>query len=254
MIANLSENFKWYYDNGYITARDGNCAVRAPSRMMRRVQGKNVYEWVENKDWYYVTMSGDAKNRMHDSLSAILVDNTGRNIDDRLGYGPGHRKTSIETGAHIAALSQSGKYASVHVHSPNTVALAALFEPHGGFRPQSHDLIHVLNTKWPELFRYTRVGHMVPFLTPGSSLLHDSIVSSLGRWEDEPIVNPDDPNDVIGLKEVKKWNDICIMQRHGVLAIGDSLDQCMEHIVRLEHISTILLKIITASGNLESIL
>lgn len=215
--------FKWFYDKGYITNRDGNAAFRI-------------------KGGYVVTASGVDKADLQ-ANDFIAVYENGLVGKSAAGMQvPG--KPSIETAAHLAALNQSGKNASIHVHSPNTVALAALFEPFGGFKPQSHNLIEVLNTKWPELFRYTKVGHIVHFLEPGSKKLHDSIISSLGKWVWDPNKN----------EEVKDFNDICIMQRHGVLAIGNTLAEAKEHIVRLEHISTILLKIVTASGNLESIL
>lgn len=222
----ICTDFKWYYDHGYITARDGNAAYRTPTG-------------------YTVTKSGSRKQEL-DGSDFVEVDINGDPVERG-------QKPSIETKAHVAALGQSGKNFSVHVHSPNTVALAALFENLIGFAPRSDHLVEVLNTKWPELFRYTKIGYIVPFLPPGSRKLHQSIVGSLGYWDNEMITNPDDP-DLTELAEVKKWNNICIMQRHGVLAIGDSMEECMEHIVRLEHVSTILLKIITASGRLDSIL
>lgn len=234
-IERVMEHFKWYYKNGYITARDGN------AMFMGTTHG-------------FVTASGTEKHKLKHDDFAMISARTWKPINDAV-Y---NKKPSIETGAHIEALKQSGRGCSVHVHSPNTVALAALYEPFGGFRPQSSHLIEVLNTKWPELFRYTKVGHMVHFLEPGSKKLHDSITNSLGYWKDMPVYSQQTlngpPPEMIGVEQAKKWNDICIMQRHGVLAIGDTLEECMEHIVRLEHISTILLKIVTASGNLESIL
>lgn len=240
------QHFEWYYEKGYITARDGNCM------------------WVDdNYSLYWVTGTGTEKQKLKWG-DFVTIDKSGNVMERPNQFDTPTKRTynhkpSIETGAHFAALKESGKRASVHVHSPNTVALAALFEDRGGFKPQSHNLVEVLNTKWPELFRYTKVGYIVPFLEPGSKKLHDCIVGSLGYWVDEAIyseqtLNSTNGPEIIGLEEVKKWKDICIMQRHGVLAIGDTLDECMEHITRLEHISTILLKIITASGSLESIL
>lgn len=228
--SQIIKDFKWYYDNGYITSRDGNACVR-------------------EKTHFQVTASGTIKNDLQWNDFSFVDLNGNWVMDEKYSKRP-----SIETGAHVAALSASGKKASVHVHSPNTVALAALFDDSSKilFNPRSRHLIEVLNTKWPELFRYTKVGHMVSFLEPGSKKLHDSIQSSLGYWTDE--ITGTEEEDNIELIEVKKYNDIVILQRHGVLAIGDSLQECMEHIVRLEHISNILLKIITASDSLESIL
>lgn len=223
----ISDHFKWYYVNGYITARDGNAAVRTDKG-------------------YLVTASGTRKHDLQYE-NFVVVDDDRKVLESR-----NESKPSIETGAHIAVLRSSKKNASVHVHSPNTVALAALFEPFGGFKPQCHNLVRVLNERWPELFRWTRIGCVVPYLDPGSNKLHDCIVHSLTYWDNK--VEFDEEGEPITFDEVKLFNNIVIMQRHGVLAIGDSMDECMEHIVRLEHISTILLKIITASGSLESIL
>lgn len=210
-----TEDFKWYYEKGYITARDGNCM------------------W-KDKDVYWVTGSGTEKQNLKwadfavlDLLGNVKVRTSPADTPERQVF---NNKPSIETGAHFAALSESGKAASVHVHSPNTVALAALFEytDQRGFDESL--LVKILNNNWPELFRYTKVGYIVPFLEPGSQDLHAHIAQSM------------------------RIGKICIMQRHGVFAIGDTLKECMEHIVRLEHISTILLKIVTASGKLESII
>lgn len=220
------DHFKWYYKKGYITARDGNAA----------------YRWDGNQ--YMVTASGTVKNELKTGDFCLV---------DAKGLLTG-KKPSIETGAHVAALNSSKKNASVHVHSPNTVALAALFEhnPHKRFKPTERDLVDVLNKNWPELFRYTSVGYIVPFLNPGSQKLHDVVESALSYWGEEFIYDKDgEPEQIL---DVKKYHDIVIMQRHGVLATGKDLDECMEHIVRLEHISGILLKIVTASGSTESIL
>ena len=224
----IIKDFQWYYNNGYITSRDGNACY---------VSG----------DGFVVTASGAKKNDMEED-DFIFVSSDG--ISAR-----SDKKVSIETGAHIAALKSSGKKASVHVHSPNTVALAALFEEKSErrFGPNTTNLVDMLNSNWPELFRHTRVGSVVRFLDPGSKMLHGSIEASLGYWEDEIIGTEDADN--LELINVKKFNDIVIMQRHGVLATGNNVDECMEHIVRTEHVCSILLKIVTASGGkLEAIL
>lgn len=229
-LEKICKQFKWFYKNGYITSRDGNACVAA---------GEN----------FIVTASGVAKHKMVPSHTDFVnVDKDGNPFHKDL-------KPSIETGAHMAALKLSGRKASIHVHSPNTVALAALFEKGivSRAQPTTSDLVTVLNTKWPELFRYTKVGYVVPFLLPGSAKLHESIVDSLTYWDDV-VVGYDEEGEPNAIEEKRLFKDIVIMQHHGVLAIGNDLDECMDHIVRLEHISTILLKIITASGSLESIL
>lgn len=215
------DQFKWFFKHQYITHRDGNAAYKT-------------------EGGYAVTASGIKKNDI--KRSDFLLVNSNLNVLESYD----NKKPSIESGAHITLLENSGKNASIHVHSPNTVALAGIFESQDlktKYKPTSVDLVNSLNNKYPELFRYTKVGSIVPFYVPGSSTLHHAIVNSLVKYSM--------PNS----KELKvSLNDICIMERHGVIAIGDSLDQCLEHIVRLEHISGILLKMVTASGKLETIL
>ena len=227
----IIKQFKWYFKKGYITHRDGNAAYR--------VHGG-----------YAVTASGIVKNNIK-RTDFITVNAKGNVLESY-----GGKKPSIETGAHIALLETSGKNASVHVHSPNTVALAALYDNRiangNRFKPRATHLVETLNRYWPELFRYTKVGYIVPFVEPGSKKLHDLILSHMEYWTEEYIL--DQNNEPIDSKDVKRVKDICIMQKHGVIAVGDTLEECLEHIVRLEHVCTILLKIVTASGNLESIL
>lgn len=227
----ITKHFRWYYDNGYITARDGNAAYDAGTD-------------------YVVTASGAIKHSLNMG-DFVTISKDGKQVINSLW----DRKPSIESTAHLEAMKRSGKKASVHVHSPNTVALSALFESNSRsrFSPSTHHLKEALNSKWPELFRYTSVGGVVPFLEPGSKKLHESIITCLSYWG--LIENGKDENGDPDINEGYAFHDIVIMQRHGVLSIGNTLDECMEHIVRLEHISGILLKIITASGgNLESIL
>lgn len=194
----VAEHFRWYYEKGYITVRDGNAAYRT------------------DKGWT-VTTSGSEKNDLR--RGDFITVNASSEI---VGENVFERHPSIETQAHIDAQIITNKKFSVHVHSPNTVALFAMFDPTATIGER---LVEALNSKWPELFRYTTVGKTVPFLEPGSKELHQALRDSFCQ----------DP-------------DIVIMQNHGVLVVGDSFEQCQEHIVRLEHVARILLKILSASG------
>jgi methylthioribulose-1-phosphate dehydratase len=196
-LANeISTDFNWYYNNGYITDRDGNACAKF-------------------KDSFVVTASGVDKSKLSKNDLLIL---SGK--DDVV---KGSLKPSIETVAHIESLSLTGKKYSVHVHSPNTVALFELFDD-----TTSLYLENSLNNNWPELFRYTKVGRTVSVLPPGSEQLHNAIKDS---FADKP--------------------DIVVMKRHGVITNGNTLKECREHILRLEHVCGILLK--TLSCNLENI-
>jgi len=129
---------------------------------------------------------------------------------------------SIETMAHLAALDVRNSEVSVHVHSLNTVSLFSLATKLNFLSLLEDNL----KNQWPELFRYTKLGKTVPFLKPGSHELHDSIKDSF-------------------LKE--KNTDIVVLDRHGIIATGESLEECKEHILRLEHVSEVLIKMLTAS-------
>lgn len=209
----IMKDFEWYFEKGYITQRDGNACVKIAD------------------DSFLVTASGAPKHELEET-DFVIVDSAG----SVMATNSLNNRPSIETGAHLAILAISGKNASVHVHSPNTTALAELFSSNGPryMQPSDTNLVASLNQGWPELFRYTRVGEVVPFLNPGSHELHESIKECI-QMECKA-------------EHAPSLADIVIMKKHGVIAIGNSLDECKEHIVRLEHISTILLKVISASG------
>lgn len=189
--------FHWYYNNGYITQRDGNYCEK----------------FDENK--FIVTASGVDKSVLGES-DFVEVSSLGIRQGDYV------KKPSIETLGHIAALQRTNKQASVHVHSPNTVALFEIAQRNNKIPA----LIKVFNKDWPEFFRYTKLGALVKYNTPGSIELHQDISQAFSQ-----------PN-----------VDIVVMQKHGVLAVGEDFKQCRGHIQRLEHLSSILLKIASASN------
>lgn len=183
--------------------------------------GNGCFKIKEGSDsQYLITASGVEKPKMN--LDHILcVDKRGKPIEKS------KFKPSIETLAHLTALEKRGKLASVHVHSLETVALFSLAE-----KREFLDLLEKnLRTQWAELFRYTKVGKTVPYLYPGSKELHDAI----GKSFEEKV-------------------DIIVLDQHGVLAVGNSLTDCKEHIIRLEHVSKMVLKMLTAAGGDISIL
>lgn len=213
----IMKDFEWYYDKGYITQRDGNACIKLEDGT------------------FLVTASGARKDQLGADDYVIIQFDKDNHFNTSIVSAPNNNKPSIETAAHLWALHYTCKTASVHVHSPNTVALFEIFA-NSFLRAR---LVETLNEGWPELFRHTKVARPVKFMAPGSKELHDGIMDAFRVY--------------ILLKETQ--SDIVVLERHGVLAVGDSVDQCKEHIVRLEHTSTILLKIISASGgNLESIL
>lgn len=187
-FKDIIEDFKWYYNNSYITSKDGNACVR-----------------FTDPDEFYVTQSGVNKYEL-----------TGNNFHL---VEPANESLSIETGAHLLALNKTKQFISVHVHPPSTVALFSCQE--------TVKLENEIGCRWPELFRYTKLGTTVPELAPGSHELHESIGNAF-----------------------KNDTDIIVMKKHGVLAVGPSAEACKNHIVRLEHVSNILLKMLSAGYKL----
>lgn len=198
------------------------------------VQASDAFKWLFDKNMithrdgnvaqkqdygtYFVSASGIDKTDM--DYSNFVEVNPFSQVVDGSGLKP-----SIETQAHISALEATSKKVSIHVHSPKTVALFASKQYQDFLNPYTfntfvEELETEIKTEWPELFRHTKLGTTVPFLDPGSKELHKVISDS---FLDTP--------------------DIIVLQRHGVLAVGDSVQEALEHICRLEHISSILLDI-----------
>jgi len=197
----MIDDFKWYFEAGYITPRDGNVCYKMDSNS------------------FLITASGVEKQKMN--LDHILKVDANGKTDSQL-------KPSIETLGHLIALKQTNHNASVHVHSLETVALFSL-----AYKKNFLDLLETnLKTQWAELFRYTKVGKTVEYLAPGSKELHDGINKSFSDHK----------------------TDIIVLDQHGVIAVGNSLEECKEHIIRLEHVSKMVLKMLMASGGDISVL
>lgn len=190
----MIEDFKWYFENGYITPRDGNVCFK-----------------IDDKK-FLITASGVEKQKMN--LGHILE------VDDK-GASSSIIKPSIETLGHLVAIKETSHPVSVHVHSLETVALFSL-----ATKKKFLSLLEEnLRTQWAELFRYTKVGKTVEYLAPGSKELHNGIAKSF-----------ENPCDII------------VLDQHGVIAVGTSLEDCKEHIIRLEHVSKMVLKMLMASN------
>ena len=194
----IISDFEWYYTQGLITPRDGNACVRTSSNE------------------FLITPSGVQKQNMNLNM-LVRINSAGELIE------PSSFKPSIETAAHLIAMELKSTPVSVHVHSLNTVALFSLATKKN-FLPL---LEQNLRTQWPELFRYTKLGNTVPFLSPGSHELHEAIRDSFTQ---------------------NTKSDIIVLDRHGIIATGESLEDCKEHIQRLEHISDMTLKMLMTTN------
>lgn len=175
---------------------------------------RELFAWFYEKN-YITARDGNACLKLSPTLYAVTrsgirkhkMDGDCLTLVNQKGVDLINHKPSIEAIGHIMALKASGKRVSVHVHSPNTVAFF------------SSQLVNHGNVKWPELDRYTGIS-MIGYSEPGSAELHRAIN--------------------LEFKNVK--TDIVVLQNHGVIAVGDSLEECQEHIHRLEHSCEIWLK------------
>lgn len=163
---------------------------------------------------YLVTESGVDKSGR---IGAITVDANGQ---AEYPLTP-----SIETMAHIYALRNTNKTHSLHVHPPYTIALLNRFIHDDIMCVQAGIILgmNVLSTKYekllldyPELTRYTNVGLPVDCYPSGSDELHKALDNSF-----------------------KEGIDLVPMHKHGVMAVGKSFDECLEHVERMEHVSKI---------------
>ena len=102
--------------------------------------------------------------------------------------------------------------ASVHLHPPSIVAAM-----YAGWNLQE------MVQPFPEVFRYTRVGHNVAAWDALSEELASHTYSNLGIEEG-----------------VRKY-DIVGQKNHGVTAVGKDPWEAFEHIERVEHICQIVL-------------
>lgn len=199
----LAECFKL----GYITHRDGNACF---------VDLTNQNTYINTR--YYVTESGVDKSK---EVNFIHITSEGLPLDLST-------KVSIETMAHIYALQNTNKTHSLHVHPVYTLALLNKFVTNDALDLETGGIFlgqHCLDynyfnelEKYPELTRYTNVGVPVDSYPSGSDELHDGLNDS---FENNIHIVP--------------------MYRHGVMAVGNSFDECLEHCHRLEHVSKIIL-------------
>ena len=100
----------------------------------------------------------------------------------------------------------------VHIHPTNIIAAM-----HAGW--DLHDMVK----PFPEVFRYTRVGHNVPSIPPLSRELAIETKAQLG------------------VENNRRNYDIVGQVSHGVTAIGNNPWDAFEHIERVEHIAQIVL-------------
>ncbi len=197
MLTAIGDLMRECYRRGWVTTRDGNCSLRK-----------------RGSKYVYVTPSGWRKTIIHPEHMVRIPIAAGK-LEIPSGARP-----SGELHMHWRLLeNSSGTRAVVHAHPTHVVA--AMYR---GF-----DLQRVC-TQFPEIFRYTRVGPIVP-PTPATTVdLGEATVRALGLGEGGSKGPGSLKFDIVG------------QANHGVCSVASDPWSAFEHMERLDHICEILLK------------
>lgn len=191
MITAIGDVMRACYQRGWITTRDGNASVRrTDSRFL------------------YVTPSGWRKNVLYPELMVKTE------IDGKKLKVPPQAKPSGELHMHWLLQRDARKTRAV-LHAHPTHVVAAMYR---GF-----DLQRAC-TQFPEIYRYTRVGKLVPALRATTKELGEATAKALGLGKNGAL-----EFDIVG------------QANHGVCAVAGDPWSAFEHIERLDHICEILL-------------
>lgn len=196
MITAIGDVMRACYERGWITTRDGNASLRR-----------------SNSKFVYVTPSGWRKNVLYPELMVRTILETDKKGAKALVVPP-EAKPSGELHMHYLLVRDATKTRAV-LHAHPTHVVAAMYR---GF-----DLQYAC-TQFPEIFRYTRVGPLVPPLPATSKELGDATAECLGIGADG-----------------KLRFDIVGQANHGVCAVAADPWSAFEHIERLDHVCEILL-------------
>jgi L-fuculose-phosphate aldolase len=179
------------YERQWITSRDGNISFREA----------NATDW-------WITPSGALKYALSPADLKHVADL------DRQARTSNALGVSGEFALHLALQAQRLNRPTAVVHLHPTYTVAAMYA--------GLDL-HSISLEFPEISRYTRVGHSVSALAATSVELASAcelafLACSCGQTPD-----------IVGL------------DRHGVVAVGRDPWSAYEHIERLEHICQMVL-------------
>ena len=191
MITAMGDVMREAYKRNWITTRDGNVAVR-----------------IKNSSTIYLTPSAIRKTLICPEMIVRIE------LGDELQF---HASMDLQaTGEwdmHYRILKDMKESASsVHLHPPNIVAAM-----YAGWNLQE------MVKPFPEVFRYTRVGHNVAAWQALSKELAQHTANNLGIEDG-----------------IRKF-DIVGQKNHGVTAVGKNPWEAFEHIERVEHICQIVL-------------
>ena len=191
MITAMGDVMREAYKRNWITTRDGNCAVR-----------------IKDSNTIYLTPSGIRKTLICPEMIVRLT------LGEEIHFSSSmNLQATGEWDMHYRILKDvKASTSSVHLHPPNIVAAM-----YAGW-----DLEEMVKP-FPEVFRYTRVGHNVAAWQALSQELAQHTAQNLG------VENGIRKYDIVGQKN------------HGVTAVGKNPWEAFEHIERVEHICQIVL-------------
>jgi L-fuculose-phosphate aldolase len=191
MLTAMGDVMREAYKRNWITTRDGNIAVRK-----------------KGSDTIYLTPSGVRKVLICPEMMVRMKMGEEVIFSSNLNLSP-----TGEWDMHYRILKEvKTTTASVHLHPPSIVAAM-----YAGWNLQE------MVQPFPEVFRYTRVGHNVAAWDALSEELASHTYNNLGIEDG-----------------VRKY-DIVGQKNHGVTAVGKDPWEAFEHIERVEHICQIVL-------------
>ena len=216
MLHEICDVFKEAYRRGWITSRDGNASVRRPK-----------------DDWFYVTPSGVRKQEMVPDMCIKLdIDSKGWSRDRWLAEDDGMLKQTLNRGLKPTGelpmhwflqrdLSKT-KHTRVvlHLHPTHVIAATRYLLSH---KEGDSASMQWLASEYPEIFRYTKVGEILPYVPPISQALADGVERIMLNGGNELLC------------------DVMAMDRHGTVSIGSDPWEAFEHVERLNHVCEIFL-------------
>jgi L-fuculose-phosphate aldolase len=216
MLREICDVFKEAYRRGWITTRDGNASYRRPEQ-----------------DWFYVTPSGVRKNEMVPDMCIKLdITQDGWSRERWLAEDDGMLKQQLNRGLkptgelpmhwYLQRDLRKSKHSRVVLHLHPTHIIAAtryLLEKREG------DLssLQWLCEQYPEIFRYTKVGSILPYIPPTTQALADGVERIMLNGGDVLLC------------------DVVAMDRHGAVSVGTDPWEAFEAIERLNHICEMFL-------------
>ena len=219
MLREICDVFKEAYRRGWITTRDGNASYRRPEQ-----------------DWFYVTPSGVRKNEMVPDMCIKLdIDDKGWSRDRWLAADDGLLKQQLNRGLKPTGELPMHWYLQrdlsktqhprvvLHLHPTHVIAATRyLMQRPADWQNRSEDLMHVC-AQFPEIFRYTKVGHILGYVPPISQALADGVEEIMLNGGNELLC------------------DVIAMDKHGAVSVGSDPWEAFEHIERLNHVCEIFL-------------